>query len=141
VTSSVRYGVLAKPVGPKRPCDPIEKAAPKKKAKSGRLPYASVKRISEKAAREAVRAEVLERDRYQCIPALRGLPGACASPFAHRPTLEVHEFRQRSTHPGSHLRPADCVTTCQRHHDYCTSPVGEMRALVLELGLIELATT
>lgn len=53
-----------------------------------------------------------------------------------RPCLEVHETEQRSTHPGSHLNPEVTVALCQVHHDFCTSPVGANRELVLSLGLL-----
>ncbi len=96
----------------------------------------SVRRLSERETRALVRQEVLERDHYRCVGPDRGLPDRCASPFAHRPALEVHEVEQRSTHPGSHLRPEVCVTLCQHHHDLCTSPSGDLRELVERVGLI-----
>ena len=115
---------------------PYPKQGPRPKAKRKPLPYRSVRRLSETEARDAVRAEVLERDRWTCVAPARGLPGRCQSPHPGRPVLEVHEVEARGTHPGSHLRAEVCVTLCQSHHDACTSPSGDLRVLVEAVGLL-----
>lgn len=120
---------------------PIPKAPKKPPAARKRVRPVSVRRLSEKEARAHVRGTVIARDNYRCVGPDRGLPDLCSSPFPDRPPLEVHEAFQRSTHPGSHLRPDDCVTLCQTHHDAVTSPVGEARQRALDAGLIVKATT
>ena len=106
---------------------------------SKRIPQQSPKRIAEKDEREAMRQRVIARD-GGCVGPARGLPGACGT-LPDRYGLEVHEFRQRSTHPGSHLRDEDAVALCAVHHSYCTSPSGERLVIVMAAGMIERATT
>lgn len=120
---------------------PRFKQPPKPKPNRKGVRPVSVRRLSEAEARAHVRAEVIARDHYRCVGPDRGLPGVCSSPFPDRPPLEVHEAYQRSTHPGSHLRPDDCVTLCQTHHDAVTSPVGEARRLAERVGLIVRASS
>lgn len=119
-----------------RDVTPYPKQGPRPKAKRKPLPYRSVRRLSEAEARDAVRAEVLERDRWTCVAPGRGLPGLCASPHPGRPALEVHEVEARGTHPGSHLRHEVCVTLCQSHHDAVTSPHGADRIIAEMAGLL-----
>jgi hypothetical protein len=119
-----------------RDVQPIWKNPPAAKKKTRRsVKPVSDRRRSETEQRAEVRRLVKARDRV-CQGPGAGLPDPCASPFEWRAELEVHEYAQRSTHPGSHLDPDLCVLLCQHHHDMVTSPVGEMRALVERVGLI-----
>lgn len=105
----------------------------KRQARSKGLRYQSPKRAAEKPERDAVREHVLNRDR-RCIPADRGMPGACQV-YGGRDPLEVHEIAARGTHPGSHLDPDLCVAACPYHHDRLTNAYGEELELARELDL------
>lgn len=85
----------------------------------------SSKRRAERTQRAAVVAEVLERD--------AGCVGASRVPWvACRGRLTAHEVAQRSTSPGSHLRPDLAVALCSAHHDWVHDHIAEAR----EVGLI-----
>ena len=108
-------------------------------SRTSRLPPVSPKRRAEAPLRAEVRRQAIERD-GGCVGPRRGLPGACG-PVGDRTGIEVHEVAQRSTHPGSHLKVELTACLCPRHHDACSSPVGEMRELVESVGLLVRATT
>lgn len=95
----------------------------------------SPKRSAERVERDMVRDFVIKRDGETCQGAARGLPYRCGT-LPGRTGWEVHEFRQRSTHPGSHLNPDDCVALCAVHHDFCTDAVGDDLELVMAVGLL-----
>lgn len=90
----------------------------------------SKKRASERAAREAVLVEVVQRDGYTC--SAEGIaPGACGSPWPHRKPLEGNEVIRRSAWPGGHLVASNVRLLCQTHHDWVTAHPRE----AIELGL------
>lgn len=120
---------------------PVWKTGKKKPAAKKPLPFKSAKRKAEADQRAEVRRITAERAGYRCQGPEAGLPGDCFSPDPTRPDLEVHEPRQRSTHPGSHLDASNTVLLCQRHHDAVTSPVGEARVLAEGIGMIVRART
>lgn len=110
-----------------------------RKLQSRPLRSQSDKRRSEAAARAQVRIDVLARD-GECIPAKRGMPGACEV-YPGRAPLEVHEIAARGTHPGSHLDPDLCVAACPKHHDQITDASGDLLALARKLDLRRRPTT
>lgn len=110
-----------------------------RKLQSRPLRSQSDKRRGEAAARAQVRIDVLARD-GECIPAKRGMPGACAV-YGDRAPLEVHEIAARGTHPGSHLDPDLCVATCPKHHDDLTNATDELLTLARKLDLRRRPTT
>lgn len=112
---------------------------PQRKLQGRPLRSQSDKRRAEASKRAQVRIDVLARD-GECIPAKRGMPGACEV-YPDRAPLEVHEIAARGTHPGSHLDPDLCVATCPRHHDDLTSATGDLLALARKLDLRRRPTT
>jgi 5-methylcytosine-specific restriction endonuclease McrA len=102
---------------------------PRKPARRRPIRHRSPKKQLEVPEREHVRLAVQARD-LVCIPILMGAPGRCASPDGGRPRLEVHEVKTRAR-GGSTLNLANCLLTCQRHHDWITAHPVEAHALGL----------
>lgn len=89
------------------------------------LPRESARRRAERRRRAEVVAVVLERD-GGCVGRDLVPSVSCAG------RLRAHEVAQRSTTPGSHLRPELIRTLCDAHHDWAHGHIAEAR----EVGLI-----
>lgn len=100
---------------PQAPGKPIERqTAPKQGGTLNRSPLAieSPRTRDERPQRQAVSALVHERDNGRCqatelVPSIQ-----CGG------RLDVHEVWTRARHPGSHLRVAEALLICRRHHEW-----------------------
>ncbi len=94
----------------------------------------SAKRRRERAARAAMRAEVIERDGHSCAAAaLADIIGPCRFYPPGRPGLEVDEKAARGVVPGSHLRAELGQALCPFHHDWRHANPAEASRLGLRL--------
>lgn len=91
------------------------------------LPAESAKRKKQRPARDAVRAEVLHRDKG-CVARRYGLDGSCSGP------LDVHEVIRRSRWSEGYLVVENCLALCRTHHRWVTEHDAEAKTLGLSLS-------